>query len=63
MGIYKAGKPFSILQLEAPDSYTKLLIHSNTTDNSTTIDSNNQPTQMTMNIVLAVITTIFVYVS
>ena len=36
MGIYKAGKPFTLLQQEAPDSYTKLLIHSNTTDNSTT---------------------------
>ena len=30
MGIYKAGKPFTLLQEGAIDSYTTLLIHSNT---------------------------------
>ena len=32
MGIYKAGKPFAMLQQEAPDSNTKFLLHSNTSD-------------------------------
>ena len=36
MGIYKAGKPFAMLQQDAPDSNTKFLLHSNTTDGSTT---------------------------
>ena len=37
MGIYKAGKPFTLLQEGAIDSNTTLLIHSDdTTDGSTT---------------------------
>ena len=38
MGFYKAGKPFAMLQQgDTPDSYTKLLIHSDHANSSTAI--------------------------
>ncbi len=51
MGIYKAGKPFTLLQQgDTPDSYTKLLIHSDTSDGSTTfVDLSNGSHTITAN--------------